>query len=283
MTPSQSQDILQRQISNSKKQIEAKIQEGQELIRNNDRSSKLKNIYKQVLKLDDSLCILNRKRANFLRDSELFERYEAERLNFLQKLNADWLPYIHGETDMTDQQNQTAQLTSDAELTAAKSSQFVVGVYQQTAENGNPNKDNNSKASSDKRAKKAEKLAALEKDFASKLRLKKIEFELKRKELEMEMQRAPESDDSATPSIRSRSPFNWKTPKDKDVSGWLANSDKFSNLHDHSFEREKTRIDNNYPRVSFNREGVLKSRSPSGERASTALSFFHNVIEQTEK
>ena len=242
-----------------------------------------------MLKLDDSLCILNRKRANFLRDSELFECYEAERLNFLQKLNADWLPYIHGETNMTDQQNQTAQLTSDAEPTAAKSSQFVVGVSQQTAENGNPNKDNNSKASSDKRAKKAEKLAALEKDFASKLRLKKIEFELKRKEHEMEMQlfeeegalkleyekegldaRAPESDDSATPSIRSRSPFNWKTPKDKDVSGWLDNSDKFSNLHDHSFERAKTRIDNNYPRVSFNREGVLKSRSPSGERASTA-------------
>ena len=41
-------------------------------------------------------------------------------------------------------------------------------------------------------------------------------------------------------------------------------------MHDHSFERAKTRIDNNYPRVSFNREGVLKSRSPSGERASTA-------------
>ena len=276
MTPSQSQDILQRQISNSKKQIEAKIQEGQKVIRNIDRSSKLKTIYKQVLKLDDSLCILNRKRANFLRDSELFERYEAERLNFLQKLNSDWLPYIHGETNMTDQQNQTAQLTSDAEPTAAKSSQFVVGVSQQTVENGHPNKDNNSKASSDKRAKKSEKLAALEKDFASKMRLKKIEFELKRKELEMEMQlfeeegalkleyekealdaRATDSDDSVAPSNRSRSPFNWKTPKNKDVSGWLDNSDKLSNLYDYSFERAKTRIDNSYPRVSFNREGVL--------------------------
>ena len=219
----------------------------------------------------------------------MFERYEEQRINFLQTLNADGLPYIHGETKLTDQQNQTAQLTSDAEPTAAKSSQFVVGVSQQTAEHGNPNKDNYSKTSSDKRAKKAEKLAALEKDFASKMRLKKIEFELKRKELEMEMQlfeeegalklenekealdaRAPESDDSATPSIRSRSPFNWKTPKNKDVSGLLDNSDKFSNLHDHSFERAKTRIDNSYPRVSFNREGVLKSRSPSGERASTA-------------
>ena len=234
-----------------------------------------------MLKLDDSLCILNRKRAIFFRDSELFERYKEQRINFLQTLNADWLPYIHGETNMTDQQMQTVQLTSHAEPTAAKSSLTVVGVSQRTVENGNPNKDNNSKASSDKRAKKAEKLSALEKDFTSKTRLKKIEFELKRKELEMEMQlfeeegalkleyekealdaRAPESDDSATPSIRSRSPFNWKTPKDKDVSGWLDNSDKFSNLHDHSFERAKTRINNNYPTVSFNREGVLKSRSP---------------------
>ena len=289
MTPSQSQDILHRLISNCQQQLEAKTQEGQELIKDNDRPSKLKTIYQQVQKLDDTFCILLRKQANVLRDPELFERYEAERLNFLQKLNADWLPYIHGETNMTDQQKQTVQLTSDAEPTAAKNSESVVRVSQRTVENGNPNRDNDSKASSGKRAKKAEKLAALEKDFASKMRLKKIEFELKRKELEMEMQlfeeegalkleyekealdaRASDSDDSAAPSIRSRSPFNWKTPKNKDVSGWLDNSDKFSNLHDYSFERAKTRIDNNYPRVSFNREGVLKSRSLSGERATTA-------------
>ena len=138
---------------------------------------------------------------------------------------------------MTDQQNQTVQLTSDSEPTVAKNSQSVVGVSQRTVENGNPNKDNDSKASSDKRAKRAEKLTALEKDFAAKMRLKKIEFELKRKGLEMEMKlfeeegalklecekealdaRASDSDETAAPSIRSRSPFNWKTPKKKDVS-----------------------------------------------------------------
>ena len=190
---------------------------------------------------------------------------------------------------MTDQQNQTVQLTSDAEPTAAKISQSVVGVSQRTVENGNPNKDNDLKVSCDKRAKRAEKLAALEKYFAAKIRLKKIEFELKRKELEMEMQffeeegalkleyekealdaRASDSDESAAPSIRSRSPFNWKTSNNKDVSGWLDNSDKISNLHDYSFEPAKTRIDSNYPRVSFNHEGVFKSRSPSGERVSSA-------------
>ena len=145
---------------------------------------------------------------------------------------------------MTDQQNQTVQLTTDAEPTAAKNSQSVVGVSQRTVENWNPNKDNDSKASSDKQAKKAEKLAAFEKYFASKMRLKKIEFELKRKELEMEIQvfqkkdalkpdyekqaldaEPDDSDDSAAPSIRSRSPFNWKTPKNKDFSGLLDNSD----------------------------------------------------------
>ena len=77
---------------------------------------------------------------------------------------------------MTDQQNQTVQLTSDAEQTAAKNSQSVVRVSQRTIGTGNQNKDNDSKASSVKRAKKAEKLAALEKDFAAKMRLKKIEF-----------------------------------------------------------------------------------------------------------
>ena len=128
---------------------------------------------------------------------------------------------------MIDQQNQTVQLTSDAEPTAAKTSQWIEGVSQRTVENGNPNKKNKSKATSDKRAKTAEKLAALEKDFASKMKLKKNEFELKRKELEMEMQlfeeegaleleyekealdaRASDFDDSAAPSIRSRSSFN---------------------------------------------------------------------------
>ena len=77
--------------------------------------------------------------------------------------------------------------------------------------------------------------------------------------------RASDSDDSAAPSIRSRSPFNWKTSKNN-VSSWFNDS----NLHDYSFERAKTRIDNNYPRVSFNREGVLKSRSPRRERVSSA-------------
>ena len=84
--------------------------------------------------------------SDILRYPELFECQEAERLNFLQTINADWLPYINGETNKRDQQNQTAQLTNDAEPTATKTSQCVVGVSHQTYENGNSNKDNDSKA-----------------------------------------------------------------------------------------------------------------------------------------
>ena len=122
MTPSQSQNILDSQISSNRKQLKAKTQEGQEQIRNKDRSSKLNTNYKQLVKLDDSLCILLPKRANILRAPELFKRHEAERLYFLQTLNTDWLPDIYEETHMTDQQNQTVQLSSDAEPTAAKTS-----------------------------------------------------------------------------------------------------------------------------------------------------------------
>ena len=69
---------------------------------------------------------------------------------------------------MTDQQNQTVQLTSDAEPTAPKNSQPVVGVSQRTVESRNPNKDNDLKASSDKRAKKGRKTCGFGERFCSK-------------------------------------------------------------------------------------------------------------------
>ena len=112
--------------------------------------------------------------------------------------------------------------------------------------------------------------------------LEKTEFEMQEQifeeegalKLEYEKEaldaRASDSDDSAAPSIRSRSPLKWKTPKNKDVSDRLDNSKKLSNLHNFSFERATTRIDYNYPQISFNREGVLNSLSASGERASSA-------------
>ena len=61
----------------------------------------------------------------------------------MQTLNAYWLPYIHGETNKMNQQNQTVQLTSDAEPTAAKSSQSVAGVSQQNVEVENQTRTTN--------------------------------------------------------------------------------------------------------------------------------------------
>ena len=54
------------------------------------------------------------------------------------------------------------------------------------------NQDIESKASSDKKAKKAEKFAALDKEFNTKMRLRKTEYEIKQKELEMELHRLEE-------------------------------------------------------------------------------------------
>ena len=100
---------------------------------------------------------------------------------------------------------------------------------------GNENDDNGSKTSSQK-SKKAEKVAALEKDFSSNLLLKRIEFEMKRKELELELQVFEEngvlileyqkealdindfdSEDDAAPSLSSRSPFKWKEIRNRDI------------------------------------------------------------------
>ena len=76
--------------------------------------------------------------------------------------------------------------------------------------------------------------------------------------------RASGSGDGAAPSIRSRSPFNWKSPRGKDIFGWLDQADKFANFKDCSFDHTKNGQENY--RVSFDQESLLKSRSPSGER-----------------
>ena len=108
--------------------------------------------------MDDKFQKLVNKKAETLRDPDISLKRKIETGKYFQYLNAQWLPYIHGETNVTDQQNRTVQLKSNAVPTAAKNSQSVVGVFQRTSEHGNPNKDNDSKASSDKRAKKQKSL-----------------------------------------------------------------------------------------------------------------------------
>ena len=135
MTPSQSQSVLDRQINNLRTNWFEKQKEGIELIKNRDRPSKLKTLYQQILQLDDKVQKLVNKKAETLRDPDISLKRKVETEKYFQYLNAEWLPYIHGETNLTDQQNHTVQLTSDAEPTAAKISQSVLGVSQRTVEN----------------------------------------------------------------------------------------------------------------------------------------------------
>ena len=213
----------------------------------------------------------------------LYRGHKIQQREFFINLEADWLSYIHGQTNMADQQNQTP-LQSRAAEPNDKVPRFMGETSQVSVRNQQKeNQDNESKASSDKKAKKAERLAALDREFNTKMRLRKIEYEMKQKELEMELHRLEEecalklqyekealdardsgSDDGAVPSLGSRLPFNWKSPKSKDVFVWLDQSDKFANFKESSFDHTKNGHENY--RVSFDRESLLKSRSPSGER-----------------
>ena len=190
MTRSRSHSNLERQIKHCAKQIELKEKKGYELIKNKDRPSKVKTVYNQILQFDISLEKLLDKRGDIFNNLELYRRQKIQQ--FFINLEADWLPYIHGQTSMADQQNQTP-LQSRAAVPNDKVPRSMGETSQVSVKNQQKeNQDNESKASSDKKAKKAEKLAALDKEFNTKMRLRKIEYEMKQKELEMELHRLEE-------------------------------------------------------------------------------------------
>ena len=107
MTPSQSQSVLNRQINNLRNNWFEKQEEDFELIKTRDRQSKLKTFYQQILQLDDSVQKLVNKKAETLRDPDISLKRKLETEKYFQYLNADWLPYIHGETNMSSQQSQS--------------------------------------------------------------------------------------------------------------------------------------------------------------------------------
>ena len=184
---------------------------------------------------------------------------------------------------MEDQQN-PSPLQSKAPEPNDKAPRPMGETSQDSVQNQQKeNQDREFKASSDKKTKKAEKLAALDKEFSSKMRLRKIEYEMKQKDVEMELHRLEKeltlkleyekkaldardsgSDDGVALSIRSRSSFNWKSPRSRDVFGWLDNSDNFANFKNCSLDYAKNGHDNN--RVSFDLDSLHKSISPTGER-----------------
>ena len=95
------------QINNLQNNWIEKQEEGFELIKNQDRPSKLKTLYQQILQLDDSVQKLVNKKNETLRDPDISLKRKLETEKYFQYLNAEWLPYILGETNMSSQQSQS--------------------------------------------------------------------------------------------------------------------------------------------------------------------------------
>ena len=118
-------------------------------------------------------------------DKQWFEFTSHRTTGILQSLSKDWLPYIYGQKIMSNLQSSSLLQNNEGEPPADNSYSVEQNPFR-SAWNGNENEDNGLKTSSRKSI-KAEKLAALEKDFSSTLRLKKMEFAMKRKILWLEM------------------------------------------------------------------------------------------------
>ena len=260
MTPSQSQSVLDRQINNLRNNLVEKEEEGFELIEKRDRPSKLKTLYQQILQLDDSIQKLVNKKAETLRDPDISLKRKLETEKYFQYLNAEWLPYIHGETNMSSQQSQSTLHANEEQPPANNVHQLEqnVGIPEFNQNHGNTSNattntvtrtinqdtENASEASSVKR-RVEERIKEFEIEFERKLQIERAQFDRKRLDLEMQMKElemqhqlrekerdlerqlqktALEKDDfrSQSTKARDKSPFNW-TPKGRDVSEW-ANS-----------------------------------------------------------
>ena len=263
MTPSQSQSILDRQINNLRNNWIEKQEEGFELIKNQDRPSKLKTLYQQILQLDDSVQKLVNKKAETLRDPNISLKRKLETEKFFQYLNAEWLPYIHGETNMSSQQSQSTlhangeqppannvhqieqkvgipEFNQNHDSTSYATTNTVARIVQTISQDT----ENVSETSSVKRrVEERKKEFAIE--FERKLQIERAQFDRKRMELEMQMKElekqhqlrqkerdlerqlqrtALEKDDLRSQSTKASDKSPFNwTPKWRDVSEW-ANS-----------------------------------------------------------
>ena len=263
MTPSQSQCVLDRQINNLRNNWIEKQEEGFELIKNRDRPSKLKTLYQQILQLDDSVQKLVNKKAETLRDPDISLKRKLETEKYFQYLNAEWLPYIHGETNMSSQQSQSTLHANEEQPPANNVHQLEqnVGIpefnqnhdctsYATTntvtriVQTINQDTENVSETSSVKR-RVEERIKEFEIEIERKLQIERAQFDRKMLELEMQMKElemqhqlrqkerelerqmqrtALEKDDLRSQLTKARDKSPFiRTPKGRDVSDW-ANS-----------------------------------------------------------
>ena len=205
MTPSQSQTVLDRQINNLRNNWIEKQEESFELIKNRDRPNKLKTLYQQILQLDDSVQKLVNKKAEALRDPDISLKRKLETEKYFQYLNAEWLPYIHGETNMSSQQSQSTLHANEEQPPANNVHQLEqnVGVpefnqnhdstsYATTntvtriVQTINQDTENVSETSSVKRRVK-EQMKEFEIEFERKLQIERAQFDRKSLKLEKQM------------------------------------------------------------------------------------------------
>ena len=206
---SQSQSVLDRQISNLRNNWLEKKKEGFELIKNWDRPSKLKALYQQILQLDDSVQKLVNKKAETLRDPEISLKRKVETEKYFQYLNAEWLPHIHGQTNTSSHQNQSTLYANEEQPPANNLLQIEQNVaileFNQNHDNTsndttntvtriNQDKENVSETSSVKR-RVEERMKEFEIESERKLLIgqaqsdrKSLELEIQMKELEMQHQ-----------------------------------------------------------------------------------------------
>ena len=263
MTPSQSQSVLDRQTSNLRNNWLEKQKKGFELIKNGYRPSKLKSLYQQILQLDESFQKLVNKKAETLRDPDISLKRKVKTENYFQYLNADWLPYIHGQTNMSSQQSQSTLHANEEQPPANNLHQIEqnVGIpeFNQNHDNTisattnavtrivqtiNQDTENVLETSSRKR-RVEERMKEFGVEFKTKLQIEQAQFDRNRMELEMQMKElemqhqlrekerdlerqlqrtALEKDDLRSQSTKALDKSPFSwTPKGRDVLEW-ANS-----------------------------------------------------------
>ena len=203
------------------------------------------------------------KKAETLRDPDISLKRKLETEKYFQYLNAEWLPYIHGETNMSSQQSQSTHHANEEQPPANNVHQLEqnVGIpefnqnYDSTGyatmntvarivQKNNQDTENVSETSSVKRWVE-ERMKEFEMEFERKLQIERAQFDRKRLEVEMQMKElemqhqlrqkkqdlerqlqrtALEKDDLRSQSTKARDKSPFNwTPNGRDVSEW-ANS-----------------------------------------------------------
>ena len=200
------------------------------------------------------------KKAETLRDPDVSLKRKVETEKYFQYLNAEWLPYIHGETNKSSQQSQSTLHANEEQPPANNSHQIEqnVGIPEFNQNHDNTSyattiaatrivqtitqfTENVSETFSMKRRVEG-RMKEFEIEFERKLQIERAQFDQKRLEVEMQMKElemqhqlrqkerdlkrqlqrtALEKDDLRSQSTKARDKSPFNwTSKGRDVSDW---------------------------------------------------------------